>query len=56
MTKATLPKQLEISGNIESFLAQFTDAIRLGYRIVPSFYSPNCTPHGLMMVTMELVD
>lgn len=54
MSKPKLSQTIQISGNVEVFLAEFAQAIRDGYEVVPSFYSPNCTPYGLLMATMQL--
>lgn len=52
--KLLLPPEIEFSCHIEEFLAKFAQAIKDGYQIVPSFYSPNVTPRGLLMVSMQL--
>lgn len=54
MSKAKLPKEIQISAYINEFLIEYAEAVKNGYEIVPSFYSPLVTPTGLIMVNMEL--
>lgn len=52
--KLPLPQEIQLSCHVEEFLEKYAQAIRDGYVITPSFYSPQVTPRGLLMVTMHL--
>lgn len=54
MSKPRLPEQLQITGYVADFLAQFAEAVLQGYRVLHVPYSPVAMPNGLLMATMQL--